>query len=206
MSFCHLIRHGEVENPRGVVYADLPGFGLSERGRRQAEAAAAHLAARPLAAVVSSPLRRALQTASAISGRAGRSLHILPELGEWRLLSRWRGLRWEELEEKRPGELRAYLAHPLRMDFSPESLTALADRMARAITALAAGRPAGWEAAVISHQDPLQAARLTLTGRPLEEFWEEKPEHAEIITLRPPDEEGTRAGDPWRETSRISPA
>lgn len=205
MSFCHLVRHGEVENPQGVVYADLPGFGLSDRGRSQADAAASHLAARPLAAVYSSPLRRALQTASAISRRAGRSLHILPELGEWRLLSRWRGLRWEELEEKRPGELRAYLTHPLRMEFSPESLTALAGRMAQTVASLTAGRPAGQEVAVVSHQDPLQAVRLSLTGRPLEEFWEEKPEHAEIITLRPPDEEGMRAGEPWRETARITP-
>lgn len=206
MSSCHLIRHGEVENPQGVVYADLPGFGLSERGRRQAEAAASHLADRPLAAVYSSPLRRALQTASVISGRASLSLHILPELGEWGLLSRWRGLRWEDLEEARPGELRAYLTNPLQMDFSPESLTALADRMRRAVTALLAGRPAGQEVAVVSHQDPLQAARLSLTGRPLEGFWDEKPEHAEIITLVPPDEEGLQAGEPWQETARITPA
>ena len=28
----HLVRHGEVENPDRLVYADMPGFGLSERG------------------------------------------------------------------------------------------------------------------------------------------------------------------------------
>ncbi|MFQ5427057.1 MAG: histidine phosphatase family protein, partial [Gaiellales bacterium] len=39
----HLVRHGEVENPDHVVYADLPGFGLSATGSAQAEAAANHL-------------------------------------------------------------------------------------------------------------------------------------------------------------------
>ncbi|RPI21428.1 MAG: histidine phosphatase family protein, partial [Actinobacteria bacterium] len=34
-----LMRHGEVENPRHVVYSDLPGFHLSAGGRAQAAAA-----------------------------------------------------------------------------------------------------------------------------------------------------------------------
>ncbi len=32
----HLVRHGEVENPKGVIYGRLPGYRLSERGQRQA--------------------------------------------------------------------------------------------------------------------------------------------------------------------------
>lgn len=206
MSECHLVRHGEVRNPQGVVYADLPGFGLSERGRSQAAAAASYLAERPLAAVYSSPLRRAVQTASAIAAESRLPLHILPELREWGLLSQWRGLRWEELEEIRPGQLRAYREHPWRLDFSPESLADLAERMTRIVTALAAGRPPGSETAVVSHQDPIAAARLSLLGLPPDQFWEGKPEHAEIISLRPPDEEERAAGKPWRETARISPA
>jgi broad specificity phosphatase PhoE len=58
-----LIRHGEVENPHQVYYGRLPGFGLSQKGRRQALAAAQLLRdARP-AALFSSPLPRARQTA-----------------------------------------------------------------------------------------------------------------------------------------------
>jgi hypothetical protein len=37
----HLVRHGEVRNPAGVMYGRLPGFHLSETGRQQASAAAA---------------------------------------------------------------------------------------------------------------------------------------------------------------------
>ena len=36
----HLVRHGEVENPNGLLYERLPGFGLSERGREMARLAA----------------------------------------------------------------------------------------------------------------------------------------------------------------------
>ena len=64
--FVYLVRHGEVANPNHVVYADLPGFNLSPLGVRQAHAAGRHLARRPIDAVVTSPLARAVQTATAI--------------------------------------------------------------------------------------------------------------------------------------------
>ena len=30
----HVMRHGEVDNPNGVLYGRLPGFGLTELGMR----------------------------------------------------------------------------------------------------------------------------------------------------------------------------
>jgi broad specificity phosphatase PhoE len=60
------VRHGEVHNPQRVFYGRLPGFGLSDRGRRQARAAADALRHRQIAALYTSPLLRALQTARAI--------------------------------------------------------------------------------------------------------------------------------------------
>ena len=81
------IRHGEVANPRGVIYGRLPRFGLSARGRGQAAAAAAALAEtlslsvtdnRLIAldtprTIFSSPMLRARQTAQIITNQ-------LPEL------------------------------------------------------------------------------------------------------------------------------
>jgi broad specificity phosphatase PhoE len=60
------VRHGEVDNPQGVFYGRLPGFGLSARGHQEAESAARALRDRPIAAVYASPLLRARQTARAI--------------------------------------------------------------------------------------------------------------------------------------------
>ncbi|MGL4256593.1 MAG: histidine phosphatase family protein [Microbacterium sp.] len=56
----HLVRHGEVHNPRRVLYGRLPGFGLSEDGRRMARQAAEYVRAldRPVTALVCSPLQR----------------------------------------------------------------------------------------------------------------------------------------------------
>jgi len=69
MTRLFLVRHGEVHNPEGIIYGRLPGFGLSERGRRQVEAAADLLKQRgPCERIVSSPMQRAQETA-AIIGR-----------------------------------------------------------------------------------------------------------------------------------------
>ena len=62
----YFVRHGDVYNPQAVYYGRLPGFGLSEEGHRQAQAAADALRDKPLAAVFSSPLLRARETAESI--------------------------------------------------------------------------------------------------------------------------------------------
>ena len=118
----HLVRHGEVADPRHVCYGDLPGFGLSPAGRLQAEGAAAHLAAAGADLLLTSPLARAVETAGII----GRRLGLVPvpdgRLTEWRLGVRWNGVVWEDLPAAFPGELEAYLEHPADLPFSPESL------------------------------------------------------------------------------------
>ena len=61
----HLVRHGEVHNPRRVLYGRLPGFGLSADGRRMARQAAefVHGLDRPLSALIASPLQRTRESA-----------------------------------------------------------------------------------------------------------------------------------------------
>src|SRR5215204_1770814 len=69
----HLVRHGEVFNPQGVLYGRLPGYGLSDLGRRMAQAAADDLAARDrlVRALVASPLQRTQQSAEPVSAAFG---------------------------------------------------------------------------------------------------------------------------------------
>lgn len=61
-----LIRHGQVHNPEKVIYGRLPGFGLSDVGRKQVACTAQYLQDAPLSAIYSSPLLRARQTAEII--------------------------------------------------------------------------------------------------------------------------------------------
>jgi broad specificity phosphatase PhoE len=187
----YLVRHGEVHNPDHVVYADLPGFGLGTRGRAQAEAAADHLAGLTVAALVTSPLRRAVETTNPIASALGVAAQTDERLTEWRLGQRWAGVVWEDLHSTFPGELEAYLDHPHDLPFAPESIDQVAARVVDLIECLGRRHP-GEAAVIVSHQDPIQAARLRLTGRPLTELQTDKPQHVSVITLE--------AGSPWCET------
>ncbi len=192
----HLVRHGEVHNPDHLVYGELPGFDLSSRGEAQAEGVADHLVTRTVVAVWSSPLERALRTAEVIAGRVGLPVRVHPDLVEWRLANRWAGTRWEDLPARFPGELEAYLEHPQDLSFSPETLEALATRMRRVLTTLHSRHPDG-EVVMVSHQDPIQAGRLAVSGTALASLHRDKPVHAAVISLRP--------GTPWQETARWAP-
>ena len=194
----HLVRHGEVHNPDHVVYADLDGFHLSTRGTQQADAAGRHLAERPLAAIYASPLHRARQTAEAIARPHGLDVTIDDALTEWLIGRRWAGVVWERLDDVFPGELQAYLEHPTDLDFCPEPISTAAVRFAAVVGAATALHPVG-EVAFVSHQDPVQAARLSLTSRPLTTLQQDKPGHAEIIEL-----ESAEDGH-WQEVSRWRP-
>ena len=70
----HVMRHGEVHNPEGLLYGRLPDYHLSERGQAQARAVADWLALRDIVYVVASPLERAQETAAPIA--AGRGLPV----------------------------------------------------------------------------------------------------------------------------------
>ena len=192
----HLVRHGEVHNPRGVVYASLPGFHLNRRGHRQSGEAGSYLADRPLGSVWSSPLRRARETAINLAAPHHLDVNILPELGEWKLLDRWAGHPWDRITELFPGEMETYLSHPHDLSFATESLGQLAERMAKAVVEVA-GTTADREVVVVGHQDPIQAVRLALTGRPLDRLFRDKPGHCSVITLRP--------GTPWTELGKWDP-
>ncbi len=177
-----LVRHGEVHNPDHVVYADLPGFGLSELGRRQAAATGRHLAASPVGRLVTSPLERARETADLIAAATGAQVTVDERLTEWHLSARWAGLAWDDLPVARPGEVEAYLAHPEDLEFSPEPLADLAERMRDALIELAAATPRG-DLVAVSHQDPVHAARRILTGEGFGAFNAGKPGHAAVVTL-----------------------
>jgi broad specificity phosphatase PhoE len=192
----HLVRHGEVDNPEHVVYAALPGYALTDLGRRQAKEAARYLSSQSIVAVWSSPLERAMATAAVVAARSNLPVLVDPDLTEWKIADGWAGIVWEDLPARRPGELEAYLDHPWDLSFGSESLAELADRMRRVLVSLDA-RYSDGDVVVVSHQDPVQAARLIMTGRSLETQHRDKPEHCSVITLEP--------GRQWREVAIWAP-
>jgi broad specificity phosphatase PhoE len=157
----HLVRHGKVENPAGVVYGRLPGYHLSDLGRRQAEAAAERLAGADLAVVWASPLERAQETAAIIA-----KPHGVEVVTDERLIESGTTL---EGVGRRPRDLlvspRVWweLRNPLKPSWG-ESFSEIKERMLAAVhDAVAAAE--GAEVAVVSHQTPVLVARLGLAKR-----------------------------------------
>jgi broad specificity phosphatase PhoE len=192
----HLVRCGEIENPDHLAYSDLPGFGLSPHGVDQARKVGRYLGPRPVVAIWSSPLERALRTAEEIAKRTGVPVKVDPDLTEWELLHRWRGHAWRSIPEDFPGELEAYLEHPTDLEFAVETLDGVAERVASVARRLDADHPHG-DVVIVSHQDAIQAGRLRLLGSRLADLHDEKPAHGAVITLRP--------GQSWHEETMWEP-
>ncbi len=157
----HLVRHGKVENPKGVIYGRLPGYHLSELGKQQAQAAADRLAQADIGAVWSSPLERAQETAEMIAAP-----HSLSIITDERLLESGTSL------EGIGRTLASFLTSPrhwwhLRNPFKPswgESFSEIRARMLE-VVAEALQEADGREVVVVSHQTPVQVARLALARR-----------------------------------------
>lgn len=180
----HLVRHAELDNPNHLVAGSLPGFGLSPHGLDQARRVGRYLGPRAVVAIWSSPLESALRTAEEIAARSGVPVRVDEDLREWELLERWRGNAWASLQEQFPGEMDAYLSHPQHLPFSPETLGRLADRVGEVARRLDAEHPHG-DVVMVSHQDPIRAARLRLTGSDVSSLHDDTLAHGSVVTLRP---------------------
>lgn len=160
----HLVRHGEVANPGGVLYGRLPDFHLSEDGKVMAKAAANFLAGRDVVLLRSSPLDRARETAEPIAAQLG-----LPVEVDDRLIEPWNHFEGMTVGVG-DGSLRAprhwvYLRNPFRPSWG-EPYTEVAARVLAA-AADAAKAASGHEAVCVSHQLPIWVSRRSAEGRRL---------------------------------------
>lgn len=160
----HLCRHGEVENPGRVLYGRMPGYHLSERGRRMADRLGEYFTGHDLVAVVASPMERAQETAEP-TARA----HGLPVRTDSRLLE-----AGNHFEGSTIGSDPRQLLHPkywplLVNPFMPswgEPYTSIAARMDEAIQAARAFAE-GREIMLVSHELCVWTARNHAEGRRL---------------------------------------
>ena len=160
----HLVRHGEVENPRRVLYGRLPGYHLSADGRMMAKAAAGFLAGRDVTVLLTSPLERAQETAEPIAEEFG----LTPVIDE-RLIEPWNhfegmtfGVGDGSLRQPRHWP---HLVNPLRPSWG-EPYRSVAD-WGLAVCRDSARTASGHEAVCVSHQLPIWMARRAAEGRRL---------------------------------------
>ena len=162
----HMLRHGEVHNPKGILYGRLPGFHLSELGQAMAKAAAQAVAERNIVHIVASPLERAQETATPLAEQLGLPVHTDEQLIE--------SVNW--FEGKRVGVGDGALRDPrnwwvLRNPFLPswgEAYPVIAARMRAALYAARDAAAAGdGEAFCVSHQLPIWTLRRAMERKRL---------------------------------------
>jgi probable phosphoglycerate mutase len=143
----------------------LPGVHLNEEGRAQAQALGSRLANIPLAAVYSSPMERALETAEPVALAHGLALIRLDGLIETDC-GEWAGQPVEELNKS---ELwRQMQLHPSGFRFpGGESFDEIQVRMVATVESLRVTHP-GQTVAAVSHSDPIKAVLVHYLGMPLD--------------------------------------
>jgi broad specificity phosphatase PhoE len=124
-----LIRHGEIPSNVKRIYAGTSVEKLTPRGMVQAEDAAGKLKAYDLAAIYSSPVNRALQTADIIRGKTGANVHIHNAFREMELGS-WQGLSEKEVARRYPAEWEIWNSCPAELNIQGrETLNQLLERV-----------------------------------------------------------------------------
>ncbi len=160
----HLLRHGEVDNPHGILYGRLPNYHLSELGEQMAERVAKVLTGRDITYLVSSPLERAQETARPAAEVLGLDIVTDDRVIESR--NAFEGQRFGVGD----GSLRKPSAWKhLYNPFRPSWGEPYKDVAVRMLAAMHDAREAasGHEALIVSHQLPVWTVRSFVEGRRL---------------------------------------
>lgn len=159
----HLLRHGEVHNPQGVLYGRRDGFHLSDLGNRMAQRIADSIGDRDITHLVASPLERAQETARPLA--AARGLEIVTDERVIESTTVFEGMSFGEgamTLVKRP-RLWRHLWNPLGPSWG-EPYKEIVTRMMAAVEDARAAA-VGHEAVIVSHQLPIWTTRLHVERR-----------------------------------------
>jgi len=178
----YLIRHGEVENPEGIEYMRLPGFGLSKKGREQMLTLSKKLKNKSIDLIYASPLQRTKESAKILSENI--SSKKIPIKYSQELLEanykKWQGIKRNERNKK---ELDGYWKDPIKYSaILGESLVCIQKRMTKKIIEIADKYP-GRNIAILSHCDPIMTVRLFFEERSINDFWRVEAKHASVTLI-----------------------
>ncbi len=181
-SLIYLIRHGEIDtfSPRRFLgQTDLP---LNENGIRQAMDLRERLKNISFSHVVSSPLQRAVQTATLVSGRAPEALHIIERLKEINL-GAWEGLSVDEVRSRFPGD---YEQRGQDLEFfRPEKGESFADLATRCYpTLLALANKCPGPLLVVGHAGVNRVLLSLLQQKPLRKLFDIPQDYCGVNILR----------------------
>jgi len=165
-SVVHLVRHGQVHNPDGILYGRLAGYGLSDIGNAMAERLGDHFADVPLTHLRSSPLQRARETMAPIARRHPELEVVFDDrvleatnVFEGRNFGRYNQVL---LLPKNLWQLR----NPLKPSWG-EAYTSIVARVKSAMAEAAEDAGDGGQALIVMHELPIWISRLAAEGRSL---------------------------------------
>ena len=161
----HLVRHGEVHNPEGVLYGRLPNFGLSDLGHRMALAAAEEIKAqgRRIAALYCSPLQRTRESA-----RPFTKIFGLDPISDQRFIEPTNVFEGKVLSAGRlllQPQRWIHFRNPNRPSWG-EPYQQVVARMTEAVLE-AANSVSHGDVVIVSHQLPIWMVHSSVTGRKL---------------------------------------
>ncbi len=167
----YFVRHGEVKNSKGIVYGYLP-LPLSLKGKKEARQAGIFLKDKNIAAIFSSPQKRAQETAKIISQVVSRGkikVQTERDLREAALGHFFEKLTKRQINEKYPEIMRVYNRHPAKVKAGGEDLAKMAERMIRVVKK-AIGKYPGRNLVLVSHRNSILAALLKVSRRNLNDL------------------------------------
>ena len=156
----YFIRHGEVYNPKGILYVRLPRFRLSEKGREEVTETAHFLEDKQVSQIYASPLLRAQQTAKIIQQHLKLPvLHTNKQILEVR--TAYQGKHYSDLDALQSQ------VYDKPLGKNDETIEQIGERM-MAFAADMVKKYPGKEIAVISHGDPVMVLYSVINHRTLD--------------------------------------
>ena len=160
----HLVRHGEVYNPKKILYGRMPGYHLSSRGNSMAVATSKFFRGRDVVYLAASPLERAQETARPIAEVTGCEVHTREDVLE--AGNTFEGLRTKGWRSQLINPIRwRHMTNPLEPSWG-EPYQEIFERMWSAVED-ARNRAEGHEAVMVSHQLPIVMVQRHVQGKRL---------------------------------------
>lgn len=156
----YFVRHGEVYNPRQILYGRMPRFGLSDLGRREAEVTARILAKEPVDAIYSSPQLRARQSARVLTAYHPE-LRVQTSRFIAEVVTGWQGRPYTELNAIDFD----FYSNPLPGEY--ETVEHIWDRV-RLFVERVRRRHEGQTVVAVTHGDVVFVARAGYLGMPID--------------------------------------
>lgn len=156
----YLVRHGEVHNPKGIIYARLPRYSLSKKGIKQIEQTSNFLKNKDISAIYSSPMLRTRQTSKIIQNKLPNSkIRYLIDLME--VKTSLQGKLFADVDLVNTD----YYSPPV-LKPTDETMEQIGARMEKAIKMIARNNM-GKNIVIVSHGDPIMILEARIKKLPM---------------------------------------